>query len=260
MPGWYHRNPHNPELESTMIGPIAYDVGMNNGDDSEYYLKKGYRVVAIEANPFLCEQATRRFDNEIKSGRITILNLGVGPRPDRMMFFIHKFNTVLSTFCPEQVLSGNKNDLNPEAWQQMEVEVKRLSDIINFFGTPTYVKIDIEGFDVVALNDLRECKIYPNYISAEAHQIDTFCHLVAMGYTEFKFVRGDTVQLVFRDHEIGVVGGGVSRHAFPPHSAGPFGDDIPGPWLSKNEILAVWQQNGGGWCDIHARMLLATTG
>jgi FkbM family methyltransferase len=237
-----------------MMGPIAYDVGMNNGDDCEYYLKKGYQVVAIDANPLLCQQATRRFENEIRAGRVTILNLGVGPRSSRMTFFIHKGHSVLSTFCPEQALSGNKSDLNPEVWHPIEIDVRRLSDIIQFFGDGEYVKIDVEGFDVITLKDLSEHKIHPNYISAEAHQIDTFCHLIAMGYTEFKFIQGATVQALFSDHEIRVLGGGVAKHSFLAHSAGPFGEDIPGPWMNKKEILAVWQQRGGGWCDIHARI------
>ena len=28
---------------------LIYDVGMNNGDDTAYYLHKGFRVVAVEA-------------------------------------------------------------------------------------------------------------------------------------------------------------------------------------------------------------------
>lgn len=30
---------------------LVIDVGMHNGDDTAYYLHRGYRVVAIEANP-----------------------------------------------------------------------------------------------------------------------------------------------------------------------------------------------------------------
>jgi hypothetical protein len=30
---------------------LIYDVGMNNGDDTAYYLRRGFRVVAIEPNP-----------------------------------------------------------------------------------------------------------------------------------------------------------------------------------------------------------------
>ena len=32
---------------------LIYDVGMSNGDDTAYYLHRGFRVVAIEANPLL---------------------------------------------------------------------------------------------------------------------------------------------------------------------------------------------------------------
>jgi hypothetical protein len=59
------------------IDDLIYDVGMNNGDDTAYYLSLGFRVVSIEANPELIEQAELRFAREIDSGRRTILNIGV---------------------------------------------------------------------------------------------------------------------------------------------------------------------------------------
>ena len=34
---------------------LIFDVGCNDGQDSDFYLKKGFRVVAVEANPALCE-------------------------------------------------------------------------------------------------------------------------------------------------------------------------------------------------------------
>jgi predicted RNA methylase len=40
---------------------LVYDVGMNNGDDSAFYLRAGFRVVAVEANPLLCRAAESRF-------------------------------------------------------------------------------------------------------------------------------------------------------------------------------------------------------
>lgn len=32
---------------------LIFDIGANNGDDTAFYLKKGFRVVAIEADPAL---------------------------------------------------------------------------------------------------------------------------------------------------------------------------------------------------------------
>jgi hypothetical protein len=39
-----------------MIAPLIYDVGMCDGADTAFYLAKGFRVIAIEANPTLVER------------------------------------------------------------------------------------------------------------------------------------------------------------------------------------------------------------
>src|SRR5271156_4683019 len=57
------------------VASLIYDVGMNNGDDSAYYLRNCFDVVAIEAHPVLVEQARNRFAKEIDDGRLTILDV-----------------------------------------------------------------------------------------------------------------------------------------------------------------------------------------
>jgi hypothetical protein len=39
---------------------VIYDFGANNGDDIPYYLKKAELVVAVEANPSLCQKIEER--------------------------------------------------------------------------------------------------------------------------------------------------------------------------------------------------------
>ena len=53
---------------------IIYDVGSNNGDDIPYYLLKSDLVVAIEANPDLCNLINQRFKNEIVKGKLIVEN------------------------------------------------------------------------------------------------------------------------------------------------------------------------------------------
>ena len=36
-----------------MNNNLIFDFGFHNGDDSDFYLRKGYNIVAIEANPEL---------------------------------------------------------------------------------------------------------------------------------------------------------------------------------------------------------------
>jgi FkbM family methyltransferase len=232
---------------------VIYDVGMNSGDDCAYYLRSGRRVVAIEANPALCASVALRFGAEVAAGRLTILNLGVADVPGAATFYVHRTNSVLSTLVPDGERIGYAATLPASEFTPIQVEMRRLSDIVAFFGPPHYIKIDIEGFDDRCLADLRRRDILPPFISAEAHTIDTFCHLVAMGYGEFKLAAGETVAQDFADHPISVAGGGQAGHAFPPHSAGPYGEDLPGPWLGKEAILAHWLNRGDGWFDLHAR-------
>jgi FkbM family methyltransferase len=235
------------------IQPIIYDVGMNNGDDCEYYLTKGYRVVAVEANPALCQRAVLRFERELAEKRLSVLNLGVGAKPGRLPFYVHKTNSVLSTFVPTESRTGYTASLKAEEFDMIWVDIRRMSDVVAFFGDPHYIKIDVEGFDPICLRDLDLRGIYPNYLSAEAHTVDTFCHLVTMGYREFKMVSGHKVAADFAHHPIRLVNGALTPFQFKHHSAGPFGEDIPGEWMSSEAILDKWRMRGEGWFDLHAR-------
>jgi hypothetical protein len=38
---------------------LVYDVGMNRGEDTEFYAKKGYQVVGFESDPL--DQCRKRF-------------------------------------------------------------------------------------------------------------------------------------------------------------------------------------------------------
>ena len=40
---------------------LVFDLGLFNGNDTLNYIKKGYRVVALEANPILFKKYKRKF-------------------------------------------------------------------------------------------------------------------------------------------------------------------------------------------------------
>lgn len=66
---------------------LIIDVGMHNGQDTAFYLAKGFDVVALEANPVLVDAARIRFASEIESGQLQILPEAIaeteGTLPDR---------------------------------------------------------------------------------------------------------------------------------------------------------------------------------
>jgi hypothetical protein len=64
-------------MNTSSTSNLIFDVGMNNGDDTGFYLECGFRVVAIEANDALCRQVADRFPDAVREGRLTILNVAV---------------------------------------------------------------------------------------------------------------------------------------------------------------------------------------
>jgi hypothetical protein len=70
MPGKMARSAAANEAMNLSHGSkLIYDVGMNNGDDTAYYLWCGFRVIAIEVNPELAADVAQRFAHQIKHRR-----------------------------------------------------------------------------------------------------------------------------------------------------------------------------------------------
>lgn len=225
---------------------IIYDFGSNNGDDIPYYLLKSNLVVAVEANPLLCNHIKSRFSWEIAEGRLVVENcvLDVGHSTENVPFFIHKHNHVWSQLpTPAEAIINQFN--------KVYLPAKNVIDIIKSYGDPYYIKIDIEHYDQVILNYLFLNNIFPPYLSAESHSIDIFCLFVALGnYKSFKLVDGATVSTKYKDCEI-TTNSGSEIYSFPHHSAGPFGSDIKGDWMTRNNFARLLLFAELGWKDIH---------
>lgn len=234
-------------MATSGTGSVIYDFGMNNGDDVLYYLLKCQRVVAVEANSSLCELATKRFQSEIDSGRLVILNVALSEKEssEPLTFYIHKTNHVLSQL-PEP------DESIRDEFEPVRVPSRTPSSIVREFGPPQYIKIDIEHYDLAVLRELFGAGIFPPMISAESHSIGIFACLVENGYTKFSLVDGYTVPQVYGNVVISTLRG-VRRYSFPEHSAGPFGNDIRAPWEDADTFFMTLAKAGLGWKDIHAR-------
>lgn len=94
--------------------------------------------------------------------------------------------------------------------------------------------------------------IRPEYISVECHSFAVFSALVSLGgYDCFKLVDGASVGARYSSWAIRTPEGTQSI-SFPMHSAGPFGEDLPGEWLSGESMFYYLASEGCGWRDVHA--------
>lgn len=224
---------------------LIYDVGMHNGDDTEYYLLKGAEVVGVEANPALIPGLRSRFADEISAHRLTLVDKAVGPEEKLVPFYVAPGKAHQSSMVRKRV-----------GFPQIEVQAVRLSSLMHEYGVPAFAKIDVEFMDGAVLDDLDESGLVPPHLSVEVHTFDVFFRLYAMGFTQFRLVNCRRVRELFEDHPVNTLDGSIVSHAFPHHSSGPFGDDLPQPWQTLEQVCAQWISRdslfGRGWYDVHA--------
>jgi FkbM family methyltransferase len=251
-----------------MIPDLIYDVGLNNGDDTAYYLKRGFRVVAIEADPKLATQVTERFPEEIRSERLKVLNVGIAAEEGDLPFWICETQPEWSSFDSEIASRDGSSH------HQISIPCRRLSSILQEYGVPYYLKVDIEGNDPLCIEDLDRLHL-PKFISVEALGVDLLSSLSEKGFKRFKCIsqyhylplelpptteqrrleRADWL-LKTRNPAIRAfrkLGGRkwIEQKAsqtrasggwrFPWGSSGPFGDELLGRWLSYAELRKVYE-------------------
>ena len=229
---------------------VIYDFGMNNGDDVEYYLLKADRVVAVEANSALCDEARQRFSSAIADGCLTILNVALSDREssEPVTFYLHRQHHVLSQL-------PRPDEARLHEFEPVEVPCRAPASIICEYGEPLYVKIDVEHFDLPVLQNIFAAGIFPSEISAEAHDVGVFACLVANGYASFNLVDGGSVHRTYAATRIST-GDGPKPFSFKEHSAGPFGEDLLTPWEDPNSFFYTLANAGLGWKDVHASKVI----
>src|SRR5258707_8019854 len=180
-----------------MQSDLIYDVGFHHGEDTAFYLTKGFKVVAIEAHPGLCKAGREKFANDIETGRLALLNIAVAETSGPISFF-ESDNDVWGSIRRD---AAERNEHLGAGFREITVEGRRFGEILRQFGVPYYMKVDIEGADLLCLKALAEFDDRPKYISIEA-EVDVLSgirHEIAamhrVGYAKFKIVRQGHVPL-----------------------------------------------------------------
>lgn len=213
---------------------LIYDVGAHQGEDSEYYLKKGFKVVAIEANPTLCAGLKQKFAREIEAGQYVLVERAISSDGGSVDFFINDENSVWGTIDPNWAVRNAKLG-SPS--RKITVQAERFEDLLRAHGIPYYLKIDIEGADMLCIKALEKCESKPQYVSVESEKlhwpdlINEFNILDQLGYRKFNIVNQRLIP--GQKSPTPALEGREASHAFAFGSTGLFGRELPGPWLSR---------------------------
>jgi FkbM family methyltransferase len=269
---------------------LIYDVGMHKGEDTGFYLSKGFKVIAFEADPEHINYNKNKFSENIEKKELVIVEGAIVDKPisDKVAFYKNTtksdWGTVDAKWAKRNEILGTENEL-------IQVDVVDFSECIERYGMPYYMKIDIEGADTLCLERLLEFDHKPEFISIESNKtsyegvLEEVSLLERLGYGEFMAVQQQDIHL--QDVPNPPREGVYVPHTFPLGSSGLFGKELQGKWKSKEDILkeyrtilnnyhrfgdnTFWQQNKiargflnkvvssiigkpiPGWFDIHAK-------
>lgn len=215
---------------------------MHRGEDTEFYLKKGFRVVGFEADPELVRGCRERFADALRDGRLHIVEGAIvegGPlRSGRVRFYRNLDASVWGTAEADWM---RRNAAFGARSIEIEVPAVDFAAGLARHGVPHYLKIDIEGADLVCLRALQTMEDRPDYVSLESDKVSfaalqaEFDLLEQLGYREFQLVQQATVPR--RAPPRPPREGADIAHVFPYGSSGLFGAELAGPWLSRSAAL-----------------------
>ncbi len=131
-------------------GDLCYDIGANGGERTAVFLELGARVIAVEPQRACVEVLRKRFS---KSPEVTIVHGAVGNYKGTVQLNLCSETTECATFSDDFMKAyGELSDLH---WQQKEeVTMTTMDDLIETFGVPDFVKIDVEGYESKVLEGL----------------------------------------------------------------------------------------------------------
>jgi len=238
---------------------LIYDVGMHNGSDTEFYLRKGFDVIAIEANPEYVARARQRFDVEITAGRLIVYDVALTDVPGEVAFFVHEHDdwSRMNLSYDDRFAEGT--------YREVRVRGMPFSEIARQHRQPYYAKFDIEGPERMVIEQMFSVGICPPFLSFEVNSdTNVILDLVAAhGYQDFQLLAQrdkSQIRLPNPPRE------GVFYEArFDGYMSGPFGRELPGPWVSaelvRETLLTHNRKIAEGasedvyneWFDVHAR-------
>jgi FkbM family methyltransferase len=230
---------------STRNDDLIFDVGMHKGQDTIFYLKKGFRVVGFEANPELVKYCKNRFSDYIESGKLTIVEGAIVENPEikKVAFYLNPemniWGTVNENFVKRNERCGFKH-------KKIELKAINFSDYLSKYGIPYYLKVDIEGSDKACIKALYNFSEKPRFVSIESDKlsfegiIDEISLLWDLGYRGFKAIQQLTTSEAIPPYP--AKEGIYVDHTFKFGSSGLFGEETEGKWLDVEELVANYKR------------------
>ncbi|MBK9215331.1 MAG: hypothetical protein IPM59_06975 [Chloracidobacterium sp.] len=236
------------EVLTTKKDPtLIFDVGLHHGQDTDFYLKKGYRVVAFEADPGNAAFCRHRFADAIADGRLIIVEGAITEDVDsnggrgEVKFYRNTDHSLWGSTCNDW---ASRNEVVGTRNEIIRVPAIDFAECIRKYGVPHYLKADIVGSEAICLRAMLGFENQPDYISIRSEKLvfrkleSEFDLLEQLGYDRFKAVKQDFegVRAELPSNN------GRLEHEFEEGASGPFAEESDGAWKARDAVLRDYRR------------------
>jgi len=179
-------------------GDLVFDIGAHVGDRVASFRRLGARIVAVEPQPAMVKVLKLFYG---RSADVAIEAAAVGSEVGTTRMMINVDNPTVSTASHEFLNAArDAPGWKTQRWtKSVPVRVTTLDALIGKHGVPSFIKIDVEGFEEEVLQGLT-CAVKALSFEFTTIQRDValacIARCVALGYVRFNAVLGESQTLV----------------------------------------------------------------
>jgi FkbM family methyltransferase len=177
-------------------GDLCFDIGANAGNRTKIFLKLGAKVIAVEPQ-LPC--VNRLFTIFGKNKNLQIITKALGAKEGEAEFLISDVD-VISSLSHDWIETVKKSGrFGDNSWDKKEtVQLTTMDTLIERYGIPTFIKIDVEGYEFEVFKGLTRpvhtisFEFTPEFLE---NTFNCISYLEALGDIRLNYSLGETMAL-----------------------------------------------------------------